>query len=64
MFVPYGPVPDMDTEYECPQCGHRRVTYYHPECHIPRTLKCGECGCRFDWRTGEIVKYVPHKDTW
>ena len=62
MLVGYGVVPGMDTEYECPCCGNQNVTYFRPGRRYPRTLKCGVCDCRFDWRTGEITGYSVRED--
>ena len=59
MLADYGHIPDKDTEYECPDCGNIHVTYFKPDWRVPDTLKCGQCGCRFDWRTGDITG---HKD--
>lgn len=50
-----------DDQYICPECGNT-VTYWNPDRRMPRTLKCGSCDCRFDWRTGEIIH--DHNDVW
>lgn len=41
-----------NTLYICPNCCSN-VKFFNVVDRKPATLKCGNCGLRFDWRTAE-----------